>query len=184
MTRLTKNDSTQSNEFSKELSKLNIDATSSLKTEETENQTKLSKREIKREQLPKITYIKSIASQEKFNERFRDEWKYAWEYVSCIVENKEVPGEQVEFWMKDYPGEDATFWRVPVNKPILLPRFVAQHLSARAYAQLSMDPGETREIGDGVQQYGFPVYKSMKKRIDCIPVSSYTNPFNKLVGNF
>lgn len=55
--------------------------------------------------------------------------EYMWEYVKGVYENMMVGGEGISFYLTGLPGDDYCRWDVPANKPVALPRFVAQHLS-------------------------------------------------------
>ena len=119
---------------------------------EKEEQTKLSIQEIKES---KDIYLKphlSIRSFEKFNEDFREQYNYDKEYVQFIAENNEVIGETIQMWTKPYAGLPAEEWKVPVNKPVWAPRYVAEQIKRCCYHRLSMNQkvitGE-----DGAGQY-------------------------------
>lgn len=135
--------------------------------EETEEQTKLSDREIAKYDAPYIKPARAIFGREPFNEKFRKTWEKAWEYVKCIVEQKECPEEIVEKWTKEFPGDPAHFWEIPVNKPIYLPRFVAHQITQCNYRKLIMDQSqETQRSGIGTM-YGALVVEKVEQRIDC-----------------
>lgn len=55
--------------------------------------------------------------------------EYLYEWVKGIYENKIIGGEGIDFWLGVIPGDDYCRWKVPANRPVALPRFVAQHLS-------------------------------------------------------
>lgn len=128
---------------------------------------------------PYIRPTRSINSKEKFNERFRAEHTHMWAYVKCIVENKEIKGEKVEFWTKKFPGDPAHFWQVPVGRPIYLPRLCAEKLASCSYHILSMgDPNTPDNMSrggyagaDSFGHYqGQIAVDSTVQRIDCRPV--------------
>ena len=140
--------------------------------EEIDPQTKLSSREANKADAPYIKPTRSINSREKFDEKFKDAHTRAWEYVKCIVENYEIIGESVECWTKKFPGDSAHFWKVPVNKPVYIPRLLAEQLSQCRYHRLSMQ-ADSRQItgADGMGTYvGNMVVDTVKNRIDARPV--------------
>lgn len=140
-------------------------------SEETEQQTKISKREAARADAPYIRPTRSIQSKEQFNETFRNQHTRAWEYVKCIVENKELIGEKVEFWTKKFPGDAAHFWQVPVNIPVQIPRMCAERLAGCSYHRLKMEQ-TSQPLGDSnfSETTGKIVADTTVQRIDCRPV--------------
>lgn len=60
------------------------------------------------------------------------EWEkqreYLSEYVVGVFESVNVGGK-LEFFLTGLPGDDYCKWVIPVNKPVGIPRFVAQHLN-------------------------------------------------------
>ena len=53
---------------------------------------------------------------------------YLHEYVVGIFESQLIQGH-LDFFLTGLPGDDYCRWKIPVNKPIGIPRFVAQHLA-------------------------------------------------------
>lgn len=53
---------------------------------------------------------------------------YLHEYVVGIFESQMIQGH-LDFFLTGLPGDDYCRWKIPVNKPIGVPRFVAQHLA-------------------------------------------------------
>lgn len=116
--------------------------------EELEQQTKISKKQEREYDAPVIKPFSSEPSPGMRNPKFQEVIKRcakktakAKELVRVIVENNEVIGETVEAWIGTLPGEPVTRWIVPVNMPIYIPRFVAEHLASRKYHRIKMaDP--------------------------------------------
>lgn len=54
--------------------------------------------------------------------------EYLLEYVVGIFESQMITGF-IEFDLGTIPGEDYCRWKIPVNKPVGVPRFVAQHMA-------------------------------------------------------
>ena len=154
--------------FKGNLTAVNIDP-NNRNSFEGEPQTKISTREAQKADAPYIKPIRSINSKEPFNEKYRKDWEEKWKYVKCIVENKELIGEQVETWTKKFAGDPAHFWKVPVNKPIYIPRLVAEQLASCSYNRLMMQDTPTSTEG-GMQYYGALSVERTVHRIDCRPV--------------
>jgi len=55
------------------------------------------------------------------------------EYVQFIAENKEIIGETIEIWTRPFGGMPAEFWKVPVNKPVWGPRYLAEQIKRCYY---------------------------------------------------
>lgn len=141
---------------------------------ETEAQTKLSSREANREDLPYIKPSRTIASSEKFNDKYKAQFEYAKQYVRVIAENNEIIGEAIEVWTKPFPGVAAEFWKVPVNRPIMIPRYVASQISTRQYVQYSMTEPKMTGTEGGHQFYSGMIGKDIKRRLDCRPTAPVT----------
>lgn len=129
---------------------------------EQEEQTKLSNREVKNADAPYIKPLRSINSKEKFDEKYRKDWEKAWEYIKCVVENHEVVGEAVELWTKRFAGDPAHFWKIPVNKPVYIPRLLAEQLSKCNYHRLRMEDS-TITSSDGMATYHGSIVADHKK---------------------
>ena len=158
--------------FEKNIGDLTLDRMNASPVPETEPQTKLSTKEVEKIDAPYIKPIRSINSREPFNEKYRDLHKKAWQYIKCIVENNEILGEAVEVWTKRFPGDPAHFWKVPVNKPVYLPRLLAEQLQQCRYHRMTMEASNGQVAGsDGMGTYiGSMVVDHTKQRIDCRPV--------------
>lgn len=138
---------------------------------EVEPQTKMSNREANKADAPYIKPIRSMHSAEKFNEKYRKDWERAWEYVRCIAENREIIGESIELWTKKFAGDPAHFWRIPVNKPVYIPRLVAEQIASCSYHRLRMEDRPTNVEG-GMTYYGTMTVEQTVNRLDARPVGS------------
>lgn len=140
---------------------------------ETEQQTKLSSREVNSMDAPVIKPFRTIGSKEKFNENFRAQYDYAKQYVKAIAENNEIKGETIELWTKPFPGVPAEFWKVPVNKPVMIPRYLASQLNTRIYNQyIQEDKNYKTGTEGGHQFYTGIVSKQTVHRLDCRPAAN------------
>ena len=156
----------QLEKFQDQVKSLSVDTVSKAPAQETEPQTKLSKKEIDKLDAPYIKPTRAIFSTEKFNEAYRKERDEGWKYVKCIVENNEIHGEKVEKWTKRWPGEPAHFWQIPVNKPIYLPKFVAEELQGCSYHRFVMQSRNPDQVREGEPMEDM-VAKETRHRIDC-----------------
>src|SRR6266478_1409050 len=146
--------SKQFDKFDEEIKTMTMDRMNLAPKQEVEPQTKLSQSEIAQ---TKDVYLKpkrtlgpgvnpKTGEREKFNEKFRDEWNFAKEYVHFIAENYEVIGESIDLWTKPFPGVNCENWEIPTNKPIWAPRYVAEQIKRKSYHRLVMrDTVRTQE---------------------------------------
>lgn len=164
----------QFDKFAEDVKSLSVeDAKSSLPSVETEPQTKISKKEANAYDAPVIKPGRAIFSKEKFDEKNRKDFEERSKLVKCIVENNEIVGENVQFWFKEYPGLPAYEWTVPVNKPIYVPRYIAEHLAKRAYIRYVMQ--ECQSVSEGNLTHSM-VAKETRHRIDCRSVDFGFSP--------
>jgi hypothetical protein len=158
----------------KELTKDRMDMAPKL---ETEQQTRLSSREIANSKEIHLKPERSISSREKFNEGFRSQWEWSSQKVCFIAENKEIQGEAIEIWTKPFPGMPAEYWRVPVNKPVFGPRYLAEQIKNCTYHRMKMDQAVSSGA-DGMGQYfGAMAVDTTVQRLDAIPTSQRKSVF-------
>jgi hypothetical protein len=164
--------------FDQNVKDLTHDRMNSAPKENTEPQTKLSSKDLENS---KDLYLKPkrvIFSKEKFNEKFRDDYNFAKEYVKFVAEHKEIPGETIQsIWTKPFPGVAAEEWDIPVNKPIWGPRYLAEQLTKCKYHRLKMDQKVFTGGDDKGQYYGQMAVDTVVQRLDAIPVSSHKSIF-------
>jgi hypothetical protein len=132
---------------------------------ESEPQTKLSQREINKQDGIYLKPDKRINSKETFNEKFRKECDFKSEYVPFIAENKEIIGETIEMWTKPFAGLSAEFWKVPTNKKVWGPRYLAEQISRKNYTRLTMEDRPVSSEG-GVTYTGQMVATNKISRLD------------------
>lgn len=171
----------QFDQFEQEVKDLTLDAMNKAPVLETEMQVKMSNREIQKCNDIYLKPNRSISSREKFNEKFREQYNYAKEYVPFIAEHNENKGEMIETWTKRFPGQPAEFWQVPVNKPVWGPRYLAERIKACTYHRLSMDekmdPSNMVESGHMGNIYGRIVADHTVQRLDARPVTQNKSIF-------
>jgi hypothetical protein len=159
--------------FEENIEQLTLDRMNEAPKEDVEPQTKIAQRDLDK---IKETYLKpfrTIASREKFNERFRHDYEFSKEYVRFIAEHKELIGETIDLWTKPYPGMPAEEWKIPTGKPVWAPRYVAERLHGCKYHRLVMKENvATGTDGLGTQYYGQMAADTTVQRLDAIPVSN------------
>lgn len=170
----------QFDSFKESVDTLTLDRMNQAPKEEVEPQTKIAQKDLDKMRQIYLKPAKRVASREKFNETFRPAYEFDKEYVHFIAEHKECQGETMEFWTKPYPGMPAEFWKVPTNKPIWAPRYVAEQIKRKSYHRLHMDAGGPKsgsDMGDQVSYHGQMVVQRTIQRLDAIPVSNRKSIF-------
>jgi hypothetical protein len=163
--------------FDENVKNMTMDAMNKAPLLETENQTKLSSSEIANSKDIYLKPQRSIGSREKFNERFREDYRFSTEFVNFIAENKEIIGEDIELWTKPFPGMPAEFWKVPTNKPIWGPRHLAEKIKRSRYHRLKMDQGTITSADGNGTYYGGITVDTTVQRLDAIPVTQRKSLF-------
>lgn len=157
-------------QFESQVKSLTQDEMNKAPLYEAEPQTRLSNREAQKADAPYLKPERSIPSREPFNERFRDEYNRRKRYVKVIAENNEIIGESIEKWSKPYPGLPAEFWRIPVNKPIYIPEYVAEEVAKCQYHRLVTEDEKITGTDGYATYHGGIVVKETRRRLDCRPV--------------
>lgn len=168
----------QFDDFSENVKQLTVDRMSAAPKEEVEQQTKMSQNEILNSARIYLKPKTTLFSKEKFNERFRDDYNFAKEYVQFMAENVESPGDSVTTWTKPFPGCPAEEWIVPVNKPVWGPRYVAERVNGCEYSRLQMD--DSQVVGgsaEKIQYMGQMVIDRKLPRLKAVPVTSKKSIF-------
>ena len=167
---------TQFNEFNEQIKTLTMDRMNEAPQKEVEAQTKLSQTEIEKSKDIYLKPHRTISSREKFNEKFREDYNFSKEYVYFTAENREVIGEEIDLWTKPFPGMPAEEWKVPVNKPVWGPRYLAEQIKKAKYHRLVMQDFPTNQVG-GMQFYGAIGVDTIVQRLDAHPVSQRKSVF-------
>jgi hypothetical protein len=175
----------QFEKFEQEIKDCTMDRMNAAPKLETEEQTKISNKEAQKIDGIWLKPERSLGpgtnpktgEMEKFNEKFRSEYNFKKEYVRFIAENKEIIGESIEIWTKAFPGTNTEFWRVPVNKVVWGPRYLAERIKGCSYHRLRMDEQKITNA-DGMGSYtGQIVVDNTIQRLDAIPVSEQKSIF-------
>ncbi|CAB4121546.1 hypothetical protein UFOVP1357_3 [uncultured Caudovirales phage] len=166
-----------SKDFEQQIKEINLDVLQAAPKKEVEPQTKLAQSEIEKSDEVYLKPRRSIGAREKFNEKYREDYNFAIEYVKFIAENKECIGELIEMWTKPFAGMPCQEWAIPVNKPVWAPRHVAERLRSCTYRRLIMD--EEKVVGNSRagQMTGQLIVESTVNRLDANPVSSKKSIF-------
>lgn len=160
----------QFNEFHqtiKEFDPLNMQAPQ----EEVEQQTKLSKRETKRSDAPTLSPIRTIARRNDdkaktyWDEKHAKAREFDRQYVKIIAENREIVNEMIELWTGKYGCDPLEFWNIPVNKPVYVPRYVADNINKAKYHVMVMEDKYTGGSKDTVQFVGAMVASKTRNRL-------------------
>jgi hypothetical protein len=138
-----------------------------LPIQETEQQTKLSSRQVAASQDIYLKPKRRVSGREKFNERFRAAYEYDKEYIRVIMEHKELIGETIPCWTKPYAGVPAEEWEIPTNKPIFVPRYLAEQIKRKFYRRLKMNEGTPVETDAYGTYQGQLVGECLVQRLDC-----------------
>lgn len=161
----------QFEKFDEDCKNLTMDRLNQTPKEEVEPQTKLSQKEIDKSKQHYLKPERSINNNQKFNENFREKYDFQRQYVQFIAENKEIIGDTIELWTRPFGGVAAEFWKVPVNKPVWGPRYLAEQIKRKFYHRLIMQPTVSNADGMG-QYYGTLAADTTIQRLDANPVST------------
>jgi hypothetical protein len=163
--------------FDASVRSLTLDRMNMAPSADKEMQTTMSQNQLARATDIYLKPHTSIGSREKFNEDYRKEYEYAKEYVQFIAENKMIIGEIIEMWTKPFAGMPAQFWKVPVNKALWAPRYVAEQIKRAKYHVLTMRDSVTTGSDHMGQYYGTMAVDSTIQRLDAHPVGNTKSIF-------
>jgi len=167
----------QFDKFDGEIKEMTMDRMNLAPKQDLEPQTKIAQSDIAKMNDVYIKPKRTISSKEKFNEKYRSEYEFAKEYVCIIAENKEMIGETLEFWSKPFPGMPCEEWAIPSNKPVNVPRYVAEQIKRKYYHRLVMKENVTTQAMHMGQFYGSMAADTTVQRLDAIPVSNRKSIF-------
>lgn len=168
---------TQIDAFDANIKEMTMDRMNAAPKKEEEQQTKLSSKEI--EKAPGV-YLKperAIGCKDKFNENYRKDYEYAKEYVQFVAEHKEIIGETIDMWTRPFGGMPAEYWRVPTNKPVWGPRYLAEQIKRKCYHRLVMQQNQINSSDGMGQYYGNLAVDTTVQRLDAHPVSQRKSIF-------
>jgi len=172
--------------FDDNIKELTLDRMNAAPKADQEPQTKLSQRDIEKSN---DVYIKPKRSlgvgvhpktgvREVFNEKFRDDWNFAKEYVQFVAEHKECPGDMIQdMWTKPFQGVPVESWDIPTGVPVWAPRYVAEQIKSSKYHRLKMDENRTA-AADGLYKWnGVMTVDTIVQRLDAMPVATKKSIF-------
>jgi len=162
--------------FNDHINELTLDRMNETKKQEVEPQTKLSAQDTFNSKDIFLKPFKTVGCQDKFNEKYRDSWNFDKETVYFIAENKEIIGEVIDMWTKPYAGVPAEWWKVPVNKPIYAPRYVAEQIKRCYYHRLVMRDRPTDSDSMGTYS-GEMAVDTTVQRLDALPATKQRSIF-------
>jgi hypothetical protein len=167
----------QFDDFAEKVSQTTFDQLNKAPKQEQESTKPLSQLEIANSKDIYLKPYRTVGCQDKFNEDYREEYNFAKEYVQFQADNKEIVGESIDIWTRPFAGLPAEWWKVPVNKPLWGPRYLAEQIKRCYYHRLVMAP-HTQMGSDGFAQYhGSISVDTTVQRLDAIPVSSRRSVF-------
>lgn len=163
--------------FDQNVKDMTLDRMNTAPKQDVEPQTKIAQVDIDKSKDIYLKPVKSIGCKEKFNEAFRKDYEFDKEYVHIIAENKEIIGETLDFWTRPYAGMPAEEWQVPVNKPVWVPRYVAEQIKRKYYHRLVMQQNVITGNDSLGQYYGSMAVDTKIQRLDAAPVSTRKSIF-------
>lgn len=162
--------------FNEEMKAVSTEVKRDIPVEERESNTHLSSREIAKKNEIYLKPERTLADNQKFNEKFREEWNFQKEYVNFIAEHKEIIGDVIEMWTHPFGGVGAQFWKIPSNKPIWAPRYVAEQLKSKRYVRYVTQNRSTSNES-GMEFYGGLIAETHIQRLDAHPVAAKKSIF-------
>lgn len=163
--------------YDSKIKEMTLDRMNAAPKQEIEAQTQLSQKDLDRSKETYLKPMRTIGGKDKFNERLREKWEFAKEYVRFIAENNEIIGETIELWTKPFPGVPAEFWNVPVNKPVWGPRYLAERIKGCSYHKFTMQQSKMTSADGMGQYYGGMVVDSIVQRLDARPAKEQKSIF-------
>ncbi len=172
----------QFKEFDDQVKAMTLDRMNEAPKQDIEPQTKIAQRDLDKYKDIYLKPVKTIGCREKFNEKWREQYNFAKEYVHFTAENHEIIGEEIDLWTRPFPGMPAEEWKVPVNTPVWGPRYLAEQIKGCTYHRLTMK--QNVGVGsDGMgQYYGAMAVDTTIQRLDALPVSKKKSVFMGSVG--
>lgn len=154
--------------FNDHINSLTHDRMNEAKKLEVEPQTKLSAQDTFNSKDIYLKPFRTIACQDKFNENYREAWNFDKEPVYFTAENREIIGESIDMWTKPYAGVPAEWWKIPVNKPLYAPRYVAEQVKRCYYHRLVMRDKAVDSDSMGTYS-GEMAVDTTVQRLDAVP---------------
>lgn len=168
----------QFEKFDQEVKSMTLDRMSSApKDESSEQQTKMSQREAQRAKEITLKPDRFLSDNQKFNEKFREDWEFDKQYVNFIAEHKEIQGDTIEMWTHPYGGKGAEFWKIPSGKPVWGPRYLAEQIKKCSYHRLKMQEERIQSQDHMGTWTGTLTVDTTVQRMDAYPVGQKRSVF-------
>ncbi len=167
----------QFKDFAENVNSLTLDRMNMTPKKDVEPQTKISQQDLSKSKEIYLKPHRTISCQDKFNEDYRSQWEYDKEYVHFIAENREIIGEDIDVWTRPYGGLPAEWWKVPVNKAVWAPRYVAERIKGCYYHRLKMSQTVSTGGDQMGEYYGAMAVDTTIQRLDAMAVSSRRSVF-------
>lgn len=162
--------------FDDQIKSMTMDRMNQAPKMEVEEQTKLGQKDIEKSKEVYLKPIRKISCKEKFDEKYRQDYEFQKEYVQFVAENHEIIGESIDIWTRPFAGMPAEEWKVPVNKPVYGPRYLAEQIKRKGYHRLTMEQTPVESSGYGTV-YGQMTADKFIQRLDARPVSNRKSVF-------
>ena len=166
----------QFDEFDKQIKDMTLDRMNAAPKSDVEPQSRLSAADIEKSKDIYLKPKRTISSREKFNEKYREDYNFAKEYVRFIPEHREIIGEHIELWTKPFAGMPAEEWVIPTGKPVWAPRYVAERIKGCQYHRFVMQQQVT-EVNHVGQMHGTMAVDTTIQRLDALPVGTRKSVF-------
>lgn len=155
--------------FDQEIKTMTLDRMNQALKQESEPQTKIAQSDLDKMNDVYLKPFRSISGKDKFNEKYREDYEFAKQYVNFIAENKEIIGETIDLWTKPFAGVPAEEWKVPTNKPIWGPRYLAEQIKRKNYHRFSMENRQATSSDKYGVYTGSIVVDNVVQRLDAYP---------------
>ena len=138
---------------------------------------KISQKEIEKTGEVYLKPSKWISDGQKFNKDYEKDYEFAKQYVKCIPVHNELRGDRIEMWTHPFGGKGAEFWEIPTDKPVMVPRYVAEQLTKCRYHRMKMEQSITSGTDHAGKYYGSMVVDTTINRLDAHPVNDSKSIF-------
>lgn len=163
--------------FDESIKEMTLDRMNAAPKQEIESQTKISQNDLDKIKDIYLKPHKTVSSKDKFNEKFREQYEYDKKYVQFTAQNNEIIGDEIDIWTRPYGGMPAEEWKVPANKPVWGPRYLAEQIKRCKYARLIMQEKVITETNQNGQMFGALAVDTVIQRLDAHPISTRRSIF-------
>lgn len=150
----------------------------------SEPQHRLSQNEISNMSKIYLKPYKIAPCRDKFNEKFRADWEFKKEIVCFIAQHNELKGEEIDIVTRPMGGIDGMHWKVPTNKPVYGPRYLAEQIKKKSYIRyVAQNPNQARNAQENIPighmgiDYTDMIGAEVVNRMDAFPVTNSKSVF-------